>query len=267
MGRPPLGERKMTPAERKRRQRTKIKDSQPGGNDAATTPAHTQDVTNEERDAFIKLLIDHVNKMLSGLCVGEMQTNRRLGAHYFMNSIFDAIHNLTADMQYIGFFPGLPPPITIVAHLAQALFDLEEGIVDPILSPAADRRISIVDDEAIRGVRPGLPKTVQTGRIIAVVAMELLMHADKRRGRVQRAAQTVAVILKDHPLLTKCRGVPLRTIQHWRSNIAEGHVDSRIISQFNSMLQEATRLVREAGGTPAHYVAGAHKLLQFGMGP
>jgi hypothetical protein len=128
--------------------------------------------------------------------------------------------------------------------------------VDPILSPVADRRISIVHDEVIRGVRPRLPKNVQTGRTIAVVAMELLMHADKRRGRVQRAAQTVAVILKDHPLLIKCRGVPLRTIQHWRSNIAEGHVDFRIISQFNSMLQEATQLVREAGGTPAHLRRG-----------
>lgn len=150
--------------------------------------------------------------------------------------------------------------------------------MDPMLVPAMDRRMRVVDSEAGKrqGIRAGLTANVLTARATIAAAMQILMLAGQKR---EVAAREVASILKSNSVLANCKGEPWRVVARWREEImAQAQkrelpdIDSgadyrvRAVGQFNSVVSITTRMFEAGSITCVDLVRIAHAQLDHGLG-
>jgi hypothetical protein len=206
----------------------------------------------------------------------SMRSGKRGAAQFAAAKTALFVQRLAALDRDLGRFTG-PAPDMVLARIAHALAGLEEGLDDPILKPADDRR-SVVDAETglRRGVKVGLAVNVEVARATAAAAIEILMLAGLA---LTAAAQEVAKILRDHPLLAGTTAKPAREVARWREEIKKRSkkrelpdmrgqsIDFRTqaAGQFNFLVGEAKRL-KQDGAPPEALVRIAHDLLGQGLG-
>jgi hypothetical protein len=175
----------------------------------------------------------------------------------------DAVHRAQTDMFNFVIRAGrlrrdlgLAPPNShlpgdAVARSVTAFADLNRGIVDPVLEPAAQP-----------GKKSGGNKLIlkdQLDRVEPAVAMELLIMAG---AGVEEAAAEAARLLKGDPLLADVDGDHTAAIKRWWRIASKGDADSWATEKFNTNVAEAKHQVAIRGGTAADLVKIAHGILR-----
>jgi hypothetical protein len=210
---------------------------------------------DELKDELVRAVLD----LLAALDASDavLEEHPRHAVHRSQIDLFNFVIRAGQLRRDLGIAsPNSHLPGDAVARLVMAIATTNQGVRDPVLEPIASP-----------GTRRGGHTVIladRLNRVETAIAMELLMMAGYG---VKEAADEVAKILKDHPILAGVAGDPAGVIIRWRADIKASGADSWETEKLDELVAAAKSTVESQGGTSADFVKVVRNTLPQRVSP